>query len=422
MCDLGYRRVIKVKLSRNPEAKRLLIIFAFLLAGLMITALLLSLAGRYHLKQAVIESQASAVGALVEKYPEAEKELIDLIMDPDHEAASRGKDILSRYGIDSDVLQLETPLLQNFFRFNLLNYFLMAVLAGGAFALVTVLFLKKQYGQIRELTRYAGKISAGDYSLEIRDNREGDLSILKNEIYKITTLLKEQAGALQRDKALLADSLADISHQLKTPLTSLMVMSDLLSENPPEEERTLFLERMRAQLQRLEWLVSSLLKLSRLDAGAVAMKNKKVQVSALVEKALAALSIPLEIKKLRVYLEGGDDVSFSGDYEWSCEALINILKNCIEHTPERGNLRISFVQNPLYTEITVADSGTGIAPADLPYIFNRFYKGKDAAADQVGIGLAMARAIVEKQGGDISVKSEPGRGSEFTIKFYRQVV
>ncbi|MGB4291093.1 MAG: HAMP domain-containing sensor histidine kinase, partial [Dethiobacteria bacterium] len=300
----------------------------------------------------------------------------------------------------------------------LLTHLLLALLAGGVFYLATYLFLKKQYGQIRELTRYAARISAGDYSLDIRDNREGDLSILKNEIYKITTLLKEQAAALQREKALLADALADISHQLKTPLTSLSVLNELLSENPSEEKRILFLERMRAQLKRIEWLVSSLLKLSRLDAGAVNMKRERVPVSALVEKALATLAIPLEIKMLQVTVEGDKGAGFTGDFEWSCEALINIIKNCIEHTPEGGRLRISFAQNPLYTMITVADSGTGIAPEDLPYIFNRFYKGKNAAADQVGIGLAMARAIIEKNGGDISVSSEPGRGSEFTIKFY----
>ena len=409
-----------MRLSRNPETNRLLAIFALLLAGLLIAALLLGLAGRYHLKQTVIESHASILGAITEKYPETEQDLINLIMHSDKEAASKGKDILSRYGIDSGDLQPETPLMQNLFRDNLTVYLLLLVLAGVAFAAAAFLFLRKQYGQIREITRYAGKINTGDYSLDIRDNREGDLSILKNEIYKITTLLKEQAGTLQRDRALLADSLADISHQLKTPLTSLSVLNDLLSENPAEEKRALFLERMRAQLKRIEWLVSSLLKLSRLDAGAVTLKKEEVRVHVLVEKALASLGIPLEIKMLQLCLEGDEDVSFTGDFEWSCEALINIIKNCIEHTPENGSLKISFDRNPLYTVIKVTDSGAGIAPEDLPYIFNRFYKGKNAAADQVGIGLAMARAIVEKQGGDITVKSEPGGGSEFTIKFYRQ--
>jgi len=392
--------------------------FALLLAGLLVAALLLGLVGRHHLKKAIFDSQASLIGTLAEKYPALEPELVRQVTEPDKEAAAKGREILSKYGLDGSSPRLETALLQGYFYRSLLGCLLLALLAGGAFYLATFLFLRKQYGQIRALTRYAARISAGDYSLDIRDNREGDLSILKNEICKITTLLREQAEALQREKALLADALADISHQLKTPLTSLSVLNDLLSENPDEEKRALFLERMRAQLKRIEWLVSSLLKLSRLDAGAVAMKREKVLAGALVEKALATLAIPLEVKMLQVSVEGDEEAGFTGDFEWSCEALINVIKNCIEHTPEGGQLRISFAQNPLYTEIAVADSGPGIAPEDLPHIFNRFYKGKNAAADQVGIGLAMARAIVEKQGGDISVKSEPGSGAEFTIKFY----
>ncbi len=401
--------------------RSLLALLAVMLAGLLVIALLLGLAGRHHLKQAFVENHAALVGVIAEKYPEAESGLIESLMHPNKEAVTKGKEILSKYGIGRDNLHLETPLMQDLFRYNLSFYLLLPLLAGAASTAAILLFLRKQYGQIRGITRYAGEISRGDYTLKIRDNREGDLSILKNEIYKITTLLKEHAGALQQEKALLADSLADISHQLKTPLTSLSVLNDLLSDDPDEEKKALFLERMRAQLQRIEWLVSSLLKLSRLDAGAVIMKRDRIPVSNLVEKTLATLAMPLEVKALTVHLEGDAGVSFTGDFEWSCEALINIIKNCIEHTPEEGSLNISFAQNPIFTVINIADSGIGIAPEDLPHIFTRFYKGKNAAPDQVGIGLAMARAIVEKQGGDITVKSDPGSGSEFTIKFYRQV-
>lgn len=410
-----------MKLSNNPEVNRLMTLFAFLLAFFMITALLFSLAGRHHLKQAFINNQASMIGMISEKYPEAEQDVIRQTTQTDEDAAIRGKAVLSRYGIDAKDTQLDTPLMQNCFHYNLSLTLLLVLLTGCAFIAAISLFLKKQYGQIREVSCYAGKINTGDYSLDIRDNREGDLSILKNEIYKITTMLKEQSTALKRDKILLADSLADISHQLKTPLTSLYVLNDLLSEDPSEQNREKYLNRMRSQLKRVEWLVTSLLKLSKLDAGTVTMKREEVYVHTLVEKALESLSIPLDIKMLQLDVEGEKNVKFCGDFNWSCEALINILKNCIEHTPEKGQLRISFDENPLYTVITVKDSGPGIAPEDLPYIFNRFYKGKNAAEDQVGIGLAMAQAIVAKQGGDITVTSENNRGSEFTIKFYRNI-
>ena len=412
--------MIRIKTSINPEVKRLLTVFALLLAGVLITAFLMAAAGRYYLKEAVIQSQTAIVGAIANKFPESERELIDLIMHPDREATAGGKDILSRYGIDGGSPELVTPLMQRLFRRNLIIYLLLPLLTGALLIGAAMLFLKSHYHEIRGITRYAGSVSRGDYTLDIRDNREGDLSIMKNEIYKITTLLREQAAALQHEKALLADSLADISHQLKTPLTSLTVLNDLLSEDPDEEKKAIFLERMRAQLQRIEWLVSSLLKLSRLDAGSVTMKKEHIPVRTLVEKALATLSLPLEIKALQLCVEDDTAAGFTGDFEWSCEALINIIKNCIEHTPEEGLLRIFFGQNPIYTVIRITDSGSGIAPEDLPHIFTRFYKGKSAAPDQVGIGLAMARTIIEKQGGEITVKSEPGQGAEFTIKFYRK--
>ncbi len=412
--------MIDVKLTKNPEVNRLLTIFAFLLIALVAAALLFSLAGRGYLTQAIIDGQAALVGATAEKYPETEQELVRQVMETDKAAdIKRGKDILSKYGINSEDGQADTPLLQKYFRYSLESYLLLIILACGAFIPAILLFLRKQYAQIGETARYAGKINAGDYSLDIRDNREGELSILKNEIYKITTMLRERSAALQRDKTSLANSLADISHQLKTPLTSLFVLSDLLSEDPSPKNRANYLERIRPQLKRIEWLVSSLLKLSKLDAGTAVMKKAPVPVRALVEKALDSLRIPLDIKMLHVDLEGDENVRFSGDFNWSCEALINILKNCIEHTPEQGELRISFHENPLYTEIIIKDSGVGIEQEDLPYIFNRFYKGKNAADDQAGIGLAMAQTIVAKQGGDITVKSETNSGSEFTIKFYR---
>lgn len=412
--------MIEIDPRGNPEVRRLLIIFALLLAGLLIAALLLTAAGHRYLKEAVVQSDASIIGAVAERYPDAEQELIGLLLHPDREAAARGREILSRYGITGGSPEPATPLMQRFFRYRLIAYLLLPLLTGALFTAATLLFLRDHYRQIRGITRYTQMVSGGNYALDLRDNREGDLSILKNEIYKITTLLREQAAALQREKSHLADSLADISHQLKTPLTSLSVLNDLLSGDPEENKRGLFLERMRGQLNRIEWLVSSLLKLSRLDAGAVIMKEEHVSVSALVERALATLSLPLEIKALHLLVEGDPDACFTGDPEWSCEALINIIKNCIEHAPEEGSLQISFGRNPLFTVITVADNGAGIAPEDLPHIFTRFYKGKGASPDQVGIGLAMAQAIVERQGGNITVNSEPGCGSEFTIRFYRR--
>ena len=272
------------------------------------------------------------------------------------------------------------------------------------------------------LSAYLRQIEAGDYALDVRDNGEGSFSLLKNDLYKVTVRLREQAELLQKDKTALSNLIADISHQIKTPLTSLGVLADLLAEDPPEEDRRAFVERLRAQLGRIQWLVVALLKLARLDAGTAAFKSERVDVRRLIERALEPLQIPLEIKKQRLVIHGGKEVSFTGDLNWSAEALTNVVKNCIEHTPEGGRIEISYGANALYAEITVSDDGEGIASLDLPNIFNRFYRGENAGENSVGIGLALAKAILIAQGGDISIRSQPGVGTSFDIRVFRGVV
>lgn len=287
----------------------------------------------------------------------------------------------------------------------------------------SLLFTRWRYREIEKLSSYLRQITSGNYSLDVRDNQEGELSILKNEMYKVTLMLSEQKSLLKRDKVLLTDAISDISHQLKTPLTSMMMMADLLNEAKlPVKKRAEFLHSIRMQLERMEWLVSSLLKLSKIDAGTVAFKNDQIIVKKLIEKALEAVMIPMDIKEQTVSIKGEDKTSFIGDLNWTCEAIINILKNCVEHTPAGGALSISFSENVLFTEISIADNGEGIPKEDIPYIFNRFYKGKNAGEDSVGIGLAMAHSIIKSQSGDIYVKSKRYKGTQFQLKFYKQIV
>jgi len=288
--------------------------------------------------------------------------------------------------------------------------------------LVFFLFTGWRYHQIAKLSEYLRKISAGEYSLDIRDNREGELSILKSEIYKVTLMLSEYNEQLRKEKMLLADQMADISHQLKTPLTSMMVMADLLrDENLPAEKRREFTSHIHAQLERIEWLVSSLLKMSKLDAGVLEMNPREISARTLIEKALSPLMISMELKDISYSIKGEDN-PIKCDLQWTAEALINILKNCIEHTPQKGRIDISIQDNPLYSEIKITDNGPGISKEDLPHIFTRFYRGKNASPDSVGIGLAMSLSILRNQQGDIIVESKPGQGSTFLIRLYKSVI
>lgn len=289
--------------------------------------------------------------------------------------------------------------------------------------LCSVLYTRYRYREIEKLSGYLRQIISGDYSLDVRDNEEGELSILKNDIYKVTLMLSEQRSLLQEEKSKLTDAISDISHQLKTPLTSMTMMADLLSDPDLNiEKRMEFTRNISNQLDRIGWLVSALLKFSKLDAGTVQFKKDPVRVSELIQRSLKPMLIPMDIKEQRVTILGDDKTTFQGDLNWTSEAIINILKNGVEHTPEGGEFTISFAENALYTEIIIADNGKGIPKDEIPYIFKRFYKGKQASEDSVGIGLALSQSIITGQNGTIDVKSEPGIGTQFHIKFYKQVI
>ncbi|MCM3163231.1 sensor histidine kinase KdpD [Metabacillus litoralis] len=310
------------------------------------------------------------------------------------------------------------------------TFFLLSGLAATMVFLTSVLligcslfFTKWRYREIEKLSGYLRKISSGDYSLDVRDNYEGELSILKSDIYKVTLMLSEHHSLLQQDKVKLTNAISDISHQLKTPLTSMMVMADLLGDTKLEEaKREEFTNNIRVQLERIEWLVSSLLKLSKIDAGTVPFKRNPILLSDLLEQAIQPVLVPMDIKQQTLNVNGDKEVSFIGDFNWTTEAIINILKNCVEQTQEGGEISISFTENALFTELILSDNGKGIPKEDLPYIFKRFYRGKNAGEDSVGIGLAMAHSIIKSQHGDIEVKSEIGKGTTFIIKFYKQVI
>ncbi len=293
------------------------------------------------------------------------------------------------------------------------------LVAGVIQITISVIYTARRYREINTLTVYVDKIQHGIESLDIRDNREGELSILKNEVYKLALKLLNQAELLKRDKMYLADSISDISHQLKTPLTSMMVMADLLTEDElPREKQKEFLHNIQSGLERMQWLVLSLLKLSKLDADAVLLKQETVQVEKLLNNALQPLLIPLEIKNQTLVTKGSNEVTFTGDILWSTEAISNIVKNCIEHTSVGGQITISYGQNNLYTSIVIQDNGEGIDSEDLPHIFERFYKGKNASSESVGIGLALSKSILNRQKATLEVTSKPGQGTIFIIKFY----
>ena len=284
-----------------------------------------------------------------------------------------------------------------------------------------VMITRRRYADIDDLNSYLVRVLAGDEAPGILDQEEGELSLLKTNIYKATSTLNYQKDLLSKDKLALSNAIADISHQLKTPLTSMIVMNDLLKTEDDEGKRKEFLTTQSNQLDRMSWLIQTLLKLSKIDAGTITMKPEQVQAGLLVQEVVKAFEIQMELKNISCKKDISD-ISFNCDRNWTIEALQNIVKNCIEHMESGDLLSISTSDTSIYKEITIEDTGCGIAGEDLPHIFERFYKGKNAGKDSVGIGLALSKTIITSQHGDIIVESTEGVGTKFSVRFYKTII
>ncbi|MGN0458040.1 MAG: sensor histidine kinase [Eubacterium sp.] len=298
---------------------------------------------------------------------------------------------------------------------------LLCLVLGIAITVCYLIVTKKRIDRLEELNNYLSLVCSGNYYLNINENAEGELSILKNNLYKVITILQSQKDALARDKTYLADTLADISHQLKTPLTSIMVLIDLVKTEQDEEKRAEFVEVIEGQLDKTKWLISNLLKLSKLDAGTVSFITERVSIKELVDESLKPFLVSMDLKNITLKNEARD-IEFSVDKNWTCEALMNIIKNCIEHTEKNGTLLVLSRHTNVFDSIIVRDNGVGIAEEDLPHIFERFYHGKNSSGESVGIGLALTKEILAKQNATVTVNSVEGEGTEFELRFYKSII
>lgn len=290
----------------------------------------------------------------------------------------------------------------------------------AAVCLTICIDARRRYRRIAALSNDIDRMLSGERRADVTAYSEGELSILKNELEKLMALIDHQETVLKNDKRLLADSIADISHQIRTPLTSInLLLAALDSPDADEAKRAELLSELHRQIARIDRLVMSLLKLARLDADAVTMEQKTIPIEALMRDALEPVNIQMELREQRV------DMDISGcvacDPSWTAEAISNVIKNCSEHMGA-GTLTIRAHENPLYSEIVIRDSGPGIAPEDLPHIFERFYKGRNSSGTGIGIGLALMRAIVVKQNGSVKAENAKEGGAKFTVRFYKSSV
>ncbi len=359
---------------------------------------------------------ASLVNLLEKEYPDIDRnELISILNSEDKVS----EDIFSRYGID---IQNESIIVENDQLFSGFIIVYNILFVGLALSII-LLYLKHekvQNKEIKKIARCIEEINKKNYSINIDENSEDELSILKNELYKIAIMLKEDAENSKKDKLKLKDSLSDISHQLKTPLTSINIMLDNILDNPEMDSNTKekFIQNIKREITNISSLATEILKLSKFDASVIKFEEQQVFIKDLVEGAISNVEMMAELKNINIEVTNQDNIKLVCDAKWQTEAITNILKNCIEHSKDGSTITIDIDSNKIYKQITIKDNGEGIDEKDLPHIFERFYKGKNSAKDSVGIGLALAKTIIEKDNGSIKVDSKKGKQTTFIIKYY----
>lgn len=353
----------------------------------------------------------SIISNIKNKYPNIEESDIIEIINNEEDS----EDILSKYGIDSIT---KNDKVNNKIRIISL---IIIITFDSLIILIFYLYDKNKSKKIKEITKMISKINNRQFDIDINDFNEGELSILKNEISKTTTMLRQVADNSVKDKLNLKDSLGDISHQLKTPLTSITIMIDNILDNPDMNEKTRkkFLINIKREILNINFLVMSLLKLSKFDANVVKFNKESVYLKDIIIESIKNVSMIKELKNITIKVSGDDNIKLLCDFKWQVESITNILKNSIEHTSEYGTVEVNYSENKLYTRILIKDNGKGIDSGDLPHIFDRFYKGENGSDDSFGIGLSLSKTIIEKEGGSITVKSTPNIGTIFTIKYLK---
>ncbi|GAA0117475.1 sensor histidine kinase [Clostridium senegalense] len=412
------------KILKNPEVKKILTLFLIVFLIATVFATIISIYFCNAMKKEVINYKSALVGAISDKYPMEKETIVKLTISDNKKDKShvlKGTSLLKQYGYYNDMNFENEPIVK--YTFKNYMFFTMALIFTifMLFLIIIIIILKIYYKEIYLGINFTESIIKGNYNYNLDSYSDGDIGILKSNIVKMTSILKEHLDKEKRIKVFLSDTMADISHQLKTPMTSLIMFNELMI-NPKMDWniRKEFLENSEIQLKRMEWLIKSLLKLSRLDAGVVKFKKEKINIKNLISEVKSSLWSFIKEKNIEIILNGNEDSYYIGDTQWSIEAFTNIIKNSVEHTPKDGTIIINYEENNLYSEIKIKDNGIGISKKDLHNIFKRFYKSSNLnKSDSVGIGLALSKTIIENQNGSIYVKSHEGKGAEFIVSFLK---
>ena len=394
------------------QKKYLLLVLLFIVAA-TISFLILNI-HQYHVYTVNFNKKInSIVSKIQEQYPKVtESEIIEVLNSKDSETM-----ILNKYGIDikTDSILLENDKANKHFLIINISFIIFTILL---LTLIFIRYILTKEKALRDITKYIEKINNRNYTLEIDSNSEDELSILKNEIYKTTIMLKETADNSNMDKINLKKSLEDISHQLKTPLTSILIMLDNIIDDPDMDKnvRNDFIHDIKRNIININFLVQSILKLSKFDSNTITFNKTETNISYIVNESIKNVSALCDLKDIKVIVKDSIDSTIICDSKWQIEAITNILKNSIEHS--NNDVIINYSSNSVYSMIEIIDNGEGISKKDINHIFERFYKGENSSKDSIGIGLALSKMIIDEDSGSVSVESS-SKGTKFVIKYFK---
>ncbi len=356
------------------------------------------------------------ISQVIEKYPDiTEEEVLEILKNNETPESS----VLEKYGYTPDISYIKT--LGEQIETNKKQNIALVIIFGTVSLGIYLIYVITQEKKIAEINEYIKQINNKNYILKIEENDNGELSKLRNELYKTTVLLKETAEISEKEKENLSTAIADISHQLKTPLTSIRIMLDNIQDDPDMEKevREDFLIEISKQIDWISSLVVALLKIAKFDAGTIKMENNEINAKNLIDNIVSNLAILMELKNIEIITNVDEKATFIADYKWQQEALTNILKNAIEHSKHNSRIYITVENTNLFLKIIIKDEGSGIDKEDLKHIFQRFYKAKNSSENSIGIGLPLAKAIIEQSNGYIKVETKYGEGTSFEVKYIK---
>lgn len=376
-------------------------------------------------KEIIVQNQ-SIIGTLQAKDSQLAKEVIPIITNNNYIHIKVGEEVLDQYYYNSDLKFYENPLINNTANSVILWSAVLIVITIIVIVMGESMLLNPLYKKIKSLTNRAENIVENKF---IDDDIIADYSGSLDKFVLKFSLMEERIinniELLQFEKINLKNIINDISHQLKTPLMALQMYNDILRDHKEmeEEDVTNFVSLSNEQLQRMEWLVKTLLKFARLESNVVEYRKENFSLNNTIEESMNPLVIKAEEKKQKLIFKAHKEVVYYHDRKWIAEALSNIIKNAIEHTGENGFIEVCLDETPISITIAIKDNGEGIEKSQLKKIFNRFHKGENAInPTSIGIGLYLSKCIVKAHNGDITVESEMGVGSTFYVTFLKSTI